>query len=146
MINQRKLAEQQKNQRALKIKKRILKQTHDNKLAESLSPITYKLDEVKKSTEKLREIVKEIYTPQLAIENTQNALPIENEQIQPGVVYDTSIGNSLIIMKKILDFFNIEQRVNGNFFGRVFQSKKWLAINLRLMTLYMILLQVFIKD
>ena len=40
LINQRKLAEEQKNQRALKIKKRILKQTHDNKLAESLSPIT----------------------------------------------------------------------------------------------------------
>ena len=38
--NLRKLAEQQKNQRALKIKSRILKQTHDIKLAESLSPIT----------------------------------------------------------------------------------------------------------
>ena len=43
--NLRKLAEQQKNQRALKIKNRILKQTHDNKIAESLSPITKKLDE-----------------------------------------------------------------------------------------------------
>ena len=40
MNNLRKLAEQQKNQRALKIKNRILKQTHDVKLAESLSPIT----------------------------------------------------------------------------------------------------------
>ena len=39
--NLRQLAEQQKNQRALKIKKkRILKQTHDIKLAERLSPIT----------------------------------------------------------------------------------------------------------
>ena len=44
--NLRKLAQQQKNQRALKIKNRILKQTHDVKLAESLSPITKKLDEV----------------------------------------------------------------------------------------------------
>ena len=43
----RKLAEQQKEQRALKIKNRILKQTHDIKLAESLSPFTKKLDEVK---------------------------------------------------------------------------------------------------
>ena len=43
LINLHKLAEQQKNQRAIKIKNRILKQTHDHKLAESLSPITKKL-------------------------------------------------------------------------------------------------------
>ena len=48
LVNQRKLAEQQKNQRALKIKNIILKQTHDIKLAESLSPITKKLSELKK--------------------------------------------------------------------------------------------------
>ena len=42
-INLRKLAEKQKEQRALKIKNRILKQTHDVKLAESLSPITEKV-------------------------------------------------------------------------------------------------------
>ena len=40
MNNLRKLAEQQKNQRAIRIKNRILKQIHDKKLAESLSPIT----------------------------------------------------------------------------------------------------------
>ena len=40
----RKLAEQQKDQRALKNRNRILKQTHDITLAESLSPITEKLD------------------------------------------------------------------------------------------------------
>ena len=45
-----KLAQQQKEERALKIKNRILKQTHDIKLAESLSPITKKLDEVNKPT------------------------------------------------------------------------------------------------
>ena len=45
------LAEQQKNQRALKIKNRILKQTHEINLAEGcLSPITKKLLEVKYST------------------------------------------------------------------------------------------------
>ena len=48
--NLRKLATQQKNERALKIKNRILKQTHI-KLAESLSPVTKKLDEVNKSTQ-----------------------------------------------------------------------------------------------
>ena len=57
--NLRKLAEQQENERALNIKNRILKQTHDVKLAESLSPITKKLDEVNKSTKELGEIVKE---------------------------------------------------------------------------------------
>ena len=40
VINLRKLAEQQKNQRALKTENRILKQTHHINLAESLSPIT----------------------------------------------------------------------------------------------------------
>ena len=49
--NLRKLAEQQKQERALKIKNRILKQTHDIKIAESLSPITKKLDEVNKFTQ-----------------------------------------------------------------------------------------------
>ena len=42
LIILRNLAEQQKNQRALKIKNRILKQTHDIKLAVSFSPITKK--------------------------------------------------------------------------------------------------------
>ena len=51
MINLRKLAEQQKEQRAIKINNRILKQTHYVKLAESSSPITKKLDEVNKSTQ-----------------------------------------------------------------------------------------------
>ena len=57
--NLRKLAEQQKEQRALEIKNRILKQTHDKKLAESLSPITKKLDEVNKSIKKVGDILKE---------------------------------------------------------------------------------------
>ena len=52
LINLRKLAKQQQNQQALKIKNRFLKQTHDFKLAESLSLITKKLDEVKRSTQK----------------------------------------------------------------------------------------------
>ena len=55
----RNLDEQEKNQRAHKIKNRFLKQTHDIKLAESLSPITSKLDDVNESTPKLGENVKE---------------------------------------------------------------------------------------
>ena len=111
MINLRKLADQQKNQRAEKIKNRILKQTHNIKLAESLSPITKKLDE---TTKKLEKVITENNTPQLAIKNnqddSQNILPIENEQIQPGVIYDTTLENTLSNMKKQKGFFNIEER------------------------------------
>ena len=55
--NLRKLAEQQKEQRALKIKNRILKQTHDDKIAESLSPITKRLDTIDESTKKLGDVI-----------------------------------------------------------------------------------------
>ena len=59
LINLRKLAEQQKNQRAGKIKTRILEQTHDVKLAESFSPITKKLDDINENTKYLGEVIKE---------------------------------------------------------------------------------------
>ena len=124
LIFLRKLAEQQKEQRALKIKNRILKQTHDIKLAESLSPITNKLDEVKESTQKIGEIVKETNTPQPAIENTNTALPIENEQIQPGILYDTSLENTLNIMKNNIGFFNIEESDKGDIFWNGFPVQK----------------------
>ena len=58
MINLRKLAEEQKEQRALKIKNRILKQTHDIKLAESFLPITKRLDKVDESTQEVGDIIK----------------------------------------------------------------------------------------
>ena len=52
LIILRKLDRQQKNQRALKIKNRILKQTHHVNLAEALSPNTKKLDTFNDSTKK----------------------------------------------------------------------------------------------
>ena len=55
--NLRKLAEQQKKQRAVKTKNRNVKQTHDIKLAESLSPTTKKLEEVVKTAKKLGEVI-----------------------------------------------------------------------------------------
>ena len=76
MINLRRLADQQKEQRALKIRKRILKQTHDIKLAESLSPITKKLEEVNKSTEKIGDVIKESNSEN---ENNQEIVPVEIE-------------------------------------------------------------------
>ena len=106
LINLCKLAEQQKNQRALKIKIRTSKQTHDIKVAESLSPITKKIHEVKETTQILGDVIEQSKpeTPQLAIESTRTALPIENEQIQPGVIYDTPLENTLKNMKKIVVF------------------------------------------
>ena len=71
--NLRKLADQQKEQRALKIKNRILKQTHDIKLAESLSPIT---KELKKSTKKISEVIKESNSEN---KNNQEIVPVEVE-------------------------------------------------------------------
>ena len=74
--NLRKLAQEPKEQRALKIKNRILKQTHDIKLAESLSPITKKLEEVNKSTKKIGDVIKESNSEN---ENDQEIVPVEIE-------------------------------------------------------------------
>ena len=116
LINLRKLAEQQKEQRAIKIKNIILKQTHDKKLAESLSPITNKLDETRKklhdvieeSTQNLGDVIKENNTPQPAIENTpQPAIentpqPIEDNE---GSVYAVELEKILNKMADNTGFF-----------------------------------------
>ena len=72
LINLRKLSEQLKNHRALRNKNRILKQTHDINFAESLSPITTRLGEVKETTQKIGDVIKKSQseTPQSLIENT----------------------------------------------------------------------------
>ena len=78
----RKLSEQQKNQRAFQIENRILKQTHDKKLAESLSPIIKNKDELNENTQKTGKVIEksepEKNKPQPAIEYTQPHQPIEN--------------------------------------------------------------------
>ena len=115
----RKLAEQQKEQRALKIRNKILKQTHYKKLAESLSPITKRLDLVEnKKGEKKGELIKksEQETPQLAIENTQtqpetpqaaieNTLTLQPVENTEGVIYDVELENTLNDMKNNAGFF-----------------------------------------
>ena len=114
--NLRKLAEQQKEQRALKIKNRILKQTHGKKLAESLSSITEKLDDtteklgnvIKESTQNLGNVIKENNTPQPAIENTPQPA-IENTP-QPtedneSSVYAVELENTLNKMTDNTGFF-----------------------------------------
>ena len=102
LINLRKLAEQQKKQQATKFKKKFSKQTHDVNLAESLSPITKNLDEESEPTQKIGDTVEESITPRLVVGKTHNALSIENEQILPDVIYDTSLENTLNSMKNLL--------------------------------------------
>ena len=75
LINLFKLGEQLKK-RALKIENSILKQTHDIKIAESLSPIIKRLEEVNQSTKKLGENIKELNSEN---ENNQEIVPVENE-------------------------------------------------------------------
>ena len=70
----RKLANQQNNQRAENIKNRILKQTLDIKLAESLSPINKKLDTVNESTKKLGKVIKETNLENINIKALPNSL------------------------------------------------------------------------
>ena len=98
--NLRKLAEQQKKERALKIKNRILKQTHDVKLAESLSPITEKLDEV-------GEIIKKSQPSQnikTILENSESQTPaIDN------ISSSQSLRDTLSFMKKSKSFFKLIQ-------------------------------------
>ena len=100
LINLRKLAEQQKSQRALKIKNRILKQTHDVKLAESLSPITKKLDTINETTKQLvkKSDVEDGDTQTPAIENT----PISQ-----------SLRDTLAYMKGNKNFFKLKQENDG---------------------------------
>ena len=105
LINLRKLAEQQKTQRALKIKNRILKQTHYIKLAESLSPITEKLDELKTSTQDLGDVFKKSQpkTPQLVFEKTPTThQPKENNE---GSICDVELENTLKNMTINTGFF-----------------------------------------
>ena len=90
LINLRKLAEQQKEKEAIKIKNRILKQTHDIKLAESLSPITKKLDEVNKTTQESLSPI----TKQLAELDKESE--VKDGNTQTPAIENTNISRSLL--------------------------------------------------
>ena len=100
--NLRKIAEHQKNQQALEIKNRILKQTHDVKFAESLSPITERLDKVNKSTKELGGAITNTQTP--AIENT---------------TVSNSLRDTLSFMKKSKNVFKLEQDGNKVLWNKI---------------------------
>ena len=132
LVNLRKLAQQEKEQRALKIKNRIIEITHDVKLAESLSPITKKLEEsnknlsdvIKESTQNLGNFIKENNMPtiQPAIENTPIHQPIgENEER----IYDVQLENTL---NKMAD--------NAGFFKTHYDKQRgWMLNNIRIKSL-----------
>ena len=112
--NLRKLADQQKNERAFKIKNRILKQTHDIKLAESLSPITKKLDEVNKSTqESITPINKKLDTINESIRKVGNIIKESNSEIIPSILLQDTFKslknttNSLKLNKDESDNYSI---------------------------------------
>ena len=124
--NLRKLADQQKQQRALKITNRFLEKTHDKKLAESLSPLTKRLDLIENNKgQKIGDLIKKSESELPAIENTETqaetpaientetqpeTLAIENTQVQPGVLYDVELENTLTNMaKKEKGFFKIRE-------------------------------------
>ena len=77
------------------------------KIAESLSPITKKLDETSK---KLGDVIKESNTPQPAIENTpqasiENTLAPQPIEANEGKVYDVESENTLNKMADNTGFF-----------------------------------------
>ena len=124
LINLRKLAEQQKNQRAIKIKNRILEKTHDKKLAESLSPLTKRLDLIENNKgEKIGDFIKksksESETP--AIENNQTIL--QNSESQTPAIDNTSttqsLRDTLAFMKRSKKFFKLEQEGNRVFWNKI---------------------------
>ena len=77
LIFLRKLADQQKNQRAVEIKKRISKQSHDIRLAKSLSLKTKKLDTIIERTKRSGKDRKESIS-----ENNQETVPSEIDILQ----------------------------------------------------------------
>ena len=106
LVSLRKLAEQHKEQRALKIKNKILKQSHNIKLAESLSPIIKKLDTDNESSKQLGELVKKSN--------------LEDGNSQTPATKNTSTSHSLrdtlSFMKNSKNFFKLEQNDDGQVF------------------------------
>ena len=108
--NLHKLAEQQKNERALKIKNRILKQTHDDKLAESLSTISKKLDEGS-------EIIKKSQPSQsnkTILQNSKSQTPAKEN-----ISTSQSFRDTLSFMKKSKNFFKLEQVGKQVFWNKI---------------------------
>ena len=92
IISLEKSAEQQKNEKARKIKCRIIKQTYDAKLAETFEPITEKLDRLVEATKELDP------------KNSVNAFVLEPP---PGVAITDELITALVLMAKNKNKFKI---------------------------------------
>ena len=100
----RKIAAQLKNERALQFKIRILKQTHDKKLAEIQSPISKKSHEVNESTTKIGETIRESNSEK---ESFQEVSPVEivSEDENDNIQYKIrALPNSNKLSSNLLEF------------------------------------------
>ena len=92
-----------------------MKQTHDLKLAESLSLITKNIDEVNDSSKKLAEVIEKSHPegniPHPSDGHTPSRQAIEKKE---GVIFDAELENTLKNMKKQKRFFNLEERNIGD--------------------------------
>ena len=113
-----KLAEQQTEQGALKIKNRFLKQTHVVELAESLSPITKKLDTINESTKKISEFIEESKPSQniktISHNSRSQTQAIENANISQ------SLFDTLAFMKTSKNFFKLTEDDGKVYWNEVF--------------------------
>ena len=106
LIILRKLAEQEKYQRAVETKNRILKPTHAIKLAEIISPMIKKLDVIIESTKNLGEIVEKSDDED---ENTQTTAIQSKTGTQ-------SLRDTLTLMKRSKIFYKLAEKSNGDVF------------------------------
>ena len=88
-----------------------MKQTHDKKVAENLSPLTKKLENVNESTQKLIDVIKET--------NSENETPLLQFKTGTQSLPDTSS-----FMKRSNIFFKLVQKPNGDVFWTNVLSKR----------------------
>ena len=100
LLSLEKLAEQQKNEKARKIKKRIFKQTYDQKLAETFEPITKKNDKVVEATKELE------------LPNVVNNFMLESP---PGVTMSREIFATVGKMVNASNKFKLDKRTGGRY-------------------------------
>ena len=100
LLSLEKLAEQQKNEKARKIKKRIFKQTYDQKLAETFEPITKKIDKVVEATKELES------------SNVVNNFMLESP---PGVTMSRELFATVGKMVNARNEFKLDQKKGGRY-------------------------------
>ena len=100
LLSLEKLAEQQKNEKARKIKKRIFKQTYDQKLSEIFEPITKKIDKVVEATKELE------------LPNVVNNFMLESP---PGVTMSRELFATVGKMVNARNEFKLDQKKGGRY-------------------------------